>query len=161
MVASGGGDGAWTFSLVRARNSFNLDAIKQAMELGDPLGEIKRRDYYLTKDNALFQAVGNFFATRLKDMGWKLEPPPGLRELTVCLLDSKTLAVADRAQMEKFLNADAQPEYRSKLTTGPAAGEGDAGGGGGGMSPGPGGRMYPGPGMSPAPVGRAAPSGRA
>ena len=94
-------------------------------------------------------------------MGWKLEPRPASAELTVCLLDSKTLAVADRAQMEKFLNADAQPEYRSKLTTGPAAGEGDAGGGGG-MSPGPGGRMYPGPGMSPGlAVSRAAPSGRA
>ena len=78
VVASGGGDGAWTFSLVRARNSFNLDAIKQAMELGDPLGEIKRRDYYLTKDNALFQAVGNFFATRSRTWAgsWSPARPP-------------------------------------------------------------------------------------
>jgi hypothetical protein len=149
VVASGGGDGAWTFTLVRSKTSFNADAVKAAMNLGEPLGTIKRRDYYLAKDNPLFEAVGNYFATKLKDLTFKLEPPPGPREVTVCLLDGKTLAVADRVQMEKFLETDAQPDYRSKLTNGPAEGggmrPGGMGPGGyGPVSPGPGGPSRPG-----------------
>ena len=84
VVASGGGDGAWTFNVIQARTAFNIDAMKAAMELGDPLGEIKSRDYLPGQGQPRVQAVGNYFATKLKDMGFKLDPPAGPRELTVC-----------------------------------------------------------------------------
>ena len=120
-----------------------------------PSGTIKKREYFLAKDNPVFQAVGNFFKTKLVDFGFKVDPPPGERQLTVCFLDGKTLAVADRQVMETFLNADAQPEYLSKLT-GPAAPSGPAGQPrvwrveGPGGAAGPGGPMMPGAG-GPAP----------
>jgi Protein of unknown function (DUF1559) len=119
VLSCGGGDGAWTFSVIKFRTSLKFETLANAMELGDSLGSILSRDYYLVKDNPLFNMVGNYFATKLKDAGWKLEPPPGPRELTVCLLDSKTLVVSDREVMKKFLEANAQPDFRSKLTGGP------------------------------------------
>ena len=45
----------------------------------------------------MFEAVGNYFETKLVDFGFKLDPPAGPREITVCFLDGKTVAVADRA----------------------------------------------------------------
>ena len=120
VVGSGGSGGAWSFTVVKTKSSINEEALRTAAELREPIGNIMKRDYYLAKDNPVFDMVGNFFATKLKDIGFIIEPPAGPREITVCLLDSKTLVVADKAVMEKFLNADAQPDYRSKLTNGPA-----------------------------------------
>src|SRR5262245_18872755 len=51
VVSCGGGDGAWTFSVVKLRNSLKFETLAAAMELGDPLGNIQKRDYYLAKDN--------------------------------------------------------------------------------------------------------------
>ena len=73
------------------------------MELGDPLGTVKNRDYFLAKDNPVFAAAGNYFKTKLVDFGFKVDPPAGPRQITVCFLDNKTVAVADRPAMEKFL----------------------------------------------------------
>ncbi len=119
IVSSGGGDGAWTFSVIRTKTPFSAEVVKAAMDAGEPVGTIMRRDYYSAKGNALFEGVGNYFATKLRDLSFTLEPSSGPRELTVCLLDSRTIAVADRAIMEKFLQADAQPMYRSRLTQAP------------------------------------------
>ena len=121
IVACGGGDGSWTFTVIRTQGAINNDALRAAMDLGDPLNNIKSRDYFLAKDNPLFEAVGKYFATRLKEFSFKIDPPPGPRQMTVCQLDAKTLAVADRQIMEKFLESDAQPDYRSRLTTAPTA----------------------------------------
>src|SRR5262245_49428701 len=120
VVGSGGSGGAWSFTVIKTKNSIKEDALRDKAELREPIGTIMKRDYYLAKDNPVFDMVGNFFATKLKDIGFVIEPPAGPREITVCLLDSKTLVVADKAVMEQFLNADAQPDYRSKLTTAPA-----------------------------------------
>lgn len=121
IVSCGGGDGAWTFTVIRTKPVINHDTLKTALEVGEPVNTIKKRDYYVAKDNPLFEAVGNYFATRLKDIGFKLDPPPGPREIAVCQLDGRTLVVSDRFVMEKFLETDAQPDYRSRLTTGPAS----------------------------------------
>ena len=133
VVASGGGDGAWSFSIVRTRSGINHEALKNAMELGDPLGTIKNREYFSAKDNPLFDAIGNYFATRLREFTFRLDPPAGPREMTVCQLDGRTLAVADRHIMEKFLETDAQPDFRSRLTTAPRTPPPDAAGPGGPM----------------------------
>src|SRR5262245_7374463 len=157
VVAAGGGEGSWSFTVIKTKSAYSSDAAKAALELGEPLDNIKNRDYYLSKNNEVFFAVGNFFANKLKDIGFKLDPPPGAREVTVCLLDSKTMVVADRQAMVKFLEADAQPDYRSRLMTAPAGGGPGGGMPGGPGSPGPGGPPggYPGGygGSSPGPKG--------
>src|SRR5262249_16833941 len=147
VVGSGGSAGAWSFTVIKTKSSISEEALRTAAELGEPIGNINKRDYYLAKDNPVFDMVGNFFATKLKDMAFVIDPPAGPREMTICLLDSRTLVVADKAVMEKFLNADAQPDYRSKLTNAPAGmGQGPVPGmpgiipsvpGGGGPRPGP------------------------
>ena len=153
IVSSGGGDGAWTFTVIRTKSPFSADVVKAARDCGEPLGTILRRDFYLTKDNALFEAVGNYFATKLKELTFTLEPPAGPRELTVCLLDSRTIALADRVIMEKFLQTDAQPLYRSRLTAAPPPPAANAGPGAGGPIGGPGAGAAPigGGGGAPAP----------
>jgi hypothetical protein len=124
------------------------------MELGDALGAIKKREYFLAKDNPVFRSVGEYFKTKLTEMKWKLDPPAGERQMTVCFLDGNTVAIADRIQMEKFLDAGeagAQPEYLSRLTDAPAPAAGGPGGGPGmrpGYGPGPG-PMRPGAPMTP------------
>lgn len=162
IVGSGGDDGAWTFTLVRTKSPMNLETMKSALDLGEPLGEIKKRAYFLAKDNPVFEAVGNFFKTKLTDMQWKIDPPPGPRQMTVCFLDAKTVAVADRRIMEKFLETDAQPEYLSRLSEGAAPGVAP----GGPPGYGPPGMGLPGmggpPGMGPpgmGPPGGAGPAG--
>src|SRR5947209_9799359 len=50
-VASGGGDGSWTFTLVESKGAMNIDAMKDARGLGEPVVTIMRRDYYLSKEN--------------------------------------------------------------------------------------------------------------
>lgn len=144
VVAAGGGDGAWSFSVIKAKSPFALDAVKTALQVSAPAGEILSREYYVVKDNELFDAVGNYFANKLKDIGFKLDPPAvNPRVLTACILDTKTIVVADEAQMKKFLEANAQPEYKSKLIGGaPPGGPSGPGGpppGVGGPPPAPGG----------------------
>ncbi len=158
IVSCGGGDGSWTFTILRTQGAINQDALRAAMDLGDPVNNIRNRDYFLVKENPLFEAVGNYFATRLKELGFKIDPPAGPRQMTVCQLDGKTLAVADRQVMEKFLETNALPEYRSRLTTAPTSapagnsGFGPPGGMGiGGPPPVPGGGPTPSPLMPGAP----------
>jgi Protein of unknown function (DUF1559) len=160
IVGSGGGDGAWTFCLVRTKSAINQDTMKTAMELGEPVGEINRREYFLAKDNPVFMAVGNYFKTKLTDMGWKLDAPNGERQTTVCFLDGTTIAVADRLVMEKFLQSDAQPEYLSRLSNAPSAAPSGGPGGPPGLAP-PGIAPPAGPGSPPAGPGGAPKPGSA
>src|SRR5439155_16797673 len=70
VFGSGGGGGGWSFTVVKTKNSIKEEEFRAKAELGDPIGTILKRDYYLAKDNPVFDMVGNFFATKLKDVGF-------------------------------------------------------------------------------------------
>ncbi|HEX3152747.1 MAG TPA: DUF1559 domain-containing protein [Gemmataceae bacterium] len=152
-VGSGGGDGAWSFTVVQTKSPVAEETLKAAMELGEPVGNIMNRDYYVAKDNPAFEAIGNLIAAKISALEFKLDKPASAREVTVCFLDQKTTIIADRPVMEKFLNADAQPEYLSRLAGAPAPGGAAPGVGTPGVGiPGPMGPPMGAP-IAPAPVG--------
>jgi Protein of unknown function (DUF1559) len=128
VIGSGGGDGSWSFTVVQTKSAVAEDTFKAAMELGEPLATIMNREYFLAKDNPAFEAIGNLIATKIQAMEWKIDKPASAREVTVCFLDQRTTIVADRPVMEKFLQADAQPEYLSRLSNAPAPGAAPPGG---------------------------------
>ncbi|HVK07756.1 MAG TPA: hypothetical protein VM597_03155, partial [Gemmataceae bacterium] len=135
VVSAGGGDGAWSFHVIKTRSPFQSSAVLGALGVERPVANIKQREYYVVKDNDLFDAVGNYFANKLRDIGFKLDPPAtNPRVLTACIIDTKTIVVADEAQMKRFLEADAQPDYKSRPIGG-AGGPGMPGVPGGGAPP--------------------------
>jgi len=152
-IGAGGGDGAWSFTVVQTKSAVDENVLKAAMELGEPIATIMNRDYYLARDNPAFEAIGNLIVAKIHALEFKLDKPAAAREVTVCFLDQKTTIIADRPVMEKFLNADAQPEYLSRLANQPAAGAAPPGGGVGGAPPLGGGA----PPVGPPPGGGAAP----
>lgn len=121
VLGSGGGDGAWTFTVIRTKSAVKLDTVKAALDLNEPTKTIKNRDFYTVKDNELFNAVGNYFAVKLKEMRFQIAKGiTSPRVMAISQLDAKTFVVADQPIMEAFLGTDAAPEFRSRLTTAPA-----------------------------------------
>ncbi len=122
IVAAGGGDGKWSFTVIRTRTDFTRDTVKKAVtdaETPEPAKTIKSREYFLIKDNPLFWAVGNYVRHQLTSMNFKVDLPTEPRVLTACVVDSRTLIVADQVVMESFLNVDGLPRIISNLTPAP------------------------------------------
>ena len=117
------GPGRAPFGLIRLTEPMAEAAVvsKMSVTVG-PASPIQGRAYHTIKENAFLDAVGKLLGAEMLfgrgPAAAKKEPPPS-KPLAVCVYDTQTVLIADRATLEAFLTAlqpNGYPEFKSELT---------------------------------------------
>lgn len=116
FICGGGLDEPWIFTAFRVGKEVRIADLQGAMDLETPPKTFHKRDMYLVKNNELFALLGDYFGGELRAMGINYPASPQGRTLSLNLLDSHTIIVADTPLLEQFLKDNAKRKELTKYS---------------------------------------------
>ena len=124
FICAGGVDAPWFFGVFTLKKDIRIEGLQAAMELdpkptlfarpapkGKNKSNEKARELYTIRSNEVIKMLGEYLAAKLPTVGVNTPQSNGNRTYALNLLDSRTLIIADQAYLERFLKADARPNF--------------------------------------------------